>query len=85
MGSEFAKQVISSMENPAGDGIRGVPIDERESCRMKLIESLSKPKDSKGVLLLCNCGYRGCGKSTLQAMNMKWFVENTQGIGIFLT
>ncbi len=85
MGSEFAKQVISSMENPAGDGIRGVPIDERESCRMKLIDSLSKPKDSKGVLLLCNCGYRGCGKSTLQAMNMKWFVENTQGIGIFLT
>ena len=85
MASDFADQVVRSMEYCCDDTIRGVPLDEREACRLKLVESISRPTDMHGVRLLCNCGYRGSGKSTLQAMNLKWFVNETQGIAIYIT
>ena len=57
-------------------------MDTRDASRRQLLKSLSKPKGDHGVDLLCTCGYKGSGNTVQQGMNLKWFVNETHGIGI---
>lgn len=82
-----AHQAIKALKNPSLFAIQGVPVDERVGCKDLLKYSLSRPISgaSGKVDLLCNSGFTGSGKSTLQAFNFEWFRELTRGIAIEVT
>jgi len=80
---EHSKKYIQALENSTP--INGVPVDKRVLCKKYLLKSLKRMPISERVSLLCHTGYRGSGKSVLQAFNSKWFVEETKEIAIVTT
>jgi hypothetical protein len=88
IGSKSSKISIKALLNPNQDSIRGVPVENRESCKILLLESVKRPLGSEGsdrVHLLCSAAFAGSGKTVLQAFNMHWFVQETKGIAVEVT
>lgn len=76
---------IDSLSNLNMGTIGGVPVDERHCSVEKLMTSLLPRVESRRTPILYNAGFRGSGKTVLQAFNMHRFVERTQGIAIDVT
>ena len=60
--------------------IQSVPVNKRAAAKAVFDNHFKFPQPSnRRIPLLCNVGYRGTGKSVLQALNMKWYVDKFPG------
>ena len=60
--------------------IQSVPVEKRAAAKAVFENHFKFPHPSnQQIPLLCNVGYRGTGKSVLQALNMKWYVDKFPG------
>ena len=77
--------VNKAMTNSEEHTIYGVPYDNRQSAFSQFEAHMRRVGSPERVNLLCSAAYKGSGKTILLQINMKWFVNATRGIAIYVT